>query len=61
MDWMYDSVGVDLSFALELRDDGHFGHLLPKDQIIPTATEIWEGIKTILDYLINTRSTQHQL
>lgn len=55
---MYDSVGVDLSFALELRDDGHFGHLLPKDQIIPTATEVWEGIKTVLDDLINTNTTQ---
>lgn len=55
---MYDSVGVDLSFALELRDDGHFGHLLPKDQIIPTATEIWEGIKAILDYLINATTAQ---
>ncbi len=49
IDWVYDKLNVRLSFAFELRDMGHFGFLLPKEMILPTAHEVWEGIKAILD------------
>jgi len=49
MDWIYEKLNVKLSFAFELRDNGHYGHLLPKQFILPTAHEIWEGIKAILN------------
>lgn len=35
------------SFVAELRDRGNYGFLLPRNLIVPTAEETWEGIKTI--------------
>ncbi|XP_042893022.1 carboxypeptidase B-like [Penaeus japonicus] len=43
-DWAYDSAGVQMAFALELRDTGNFGFLLPADQIVPVGEETWAGI-----------------
>lgn len=41
-DWItekYKAVG----FTIELRDRGRFGFILPREQILPTAKEIWQG------------------
>ena len=38
---------VPYSFIAELRDRGDNGFLLPRQQIIPTAEETWEGVKLI--------------
>merc|ERR1711915_1073224 len=43
-DWAYDSVGVQYTYALELRDTGNWGFLLPPEQILPTAEETLAGI-----------------
>merc|ERR1712180_299742 len=43
IDWGY-SIGVIHTYTLELRDTGHYGFLLPEDQIIPTAEETWAGL-----------------
>ncbi|XP_013782742.1 carboxypeptidase B-like [Limulus polyphemus] len=45
LDWSYDKADVKIGFALELRDTGRYGFLLPKEQIIPTAEETWAGIQ----------------
>ena len=45
LDWTYDVAGIVYSYTLELRDTGHDGFELPEDQILPTATETWEGLK----------------
>jgi murein tripeptide amidase MpaA len=37
-DWSYGQLGA-LGYAIELRDEGQFGFVLPADQIIPTAEE----------------------
>ena len=29
------------SYGMELRDTGHYGFLLPPEQIIPTGQEVW--------------------
>ena len=44
MDWMYQKLGITNSFLCELRDKGAHGFLLPVDQILPTASETWNGI-----------------
>ena len=41
MDWALGVAGIPYSLGMELRDTGKFGHLLPTDQIIPTAEEVW--------------------
>ncbi|NXR09877.1 CBPA2 Carboxypeptidase, partial [Semnornis frantzii] len=50
IDWSYD-FGIKYSFALELRDTGRYGFLLPANQIIPTASETWLGLKTIMEHV----------
>ncbi|XP_024410909.2 carboxypeptidase A4 [Desmodus rotundus] len=48
-DWAYEN-GIKYAFTFELRDTGHYGFLLPADQIIPTAKETWLGLKTIMEH-----------
>lgn len=43
VDMAYDH-GVKHTFALELRDTGKYGFLLPADQITPSGEETWAGI-----------------
>ncbi|XP_077990830.1 carboxypeptidase B-like [Glandiceps talaboti] len=44
-DWGYGDQGIPYSYTIELRDDGTYGFLLPEDQIYPTVTENYEGLK----------------
>ncbi|XP_070577618.1 carboxypeptidase B-like [Ptychodera flava] len=46
-DWGYDNQNILLSHAVELRDTGEHGFLLPEDQIQPTAEETFEAVKEI--------------
>ncbi|XP_049749991.1 carboxypeptidase A2 isoform X2 [Elephas maximus indicus] len=50
IDWSYD-YGIKYSFAFELRDTGHYGFLLPANQILPTAEETWLGLKMIMEHV----------
>ncbi|XP_045877207.1 carboxypeptidase A4 isoform X2 [Meles meles] len=50
VDWAYDH-GIKYAFTFELRDTGHYGFLLPANQIIPTAEETWLGLKTIMEHV----------
>ncbi|XP_020607129.1 carboxypeptidase A2-like, partial [Orbicella faveolata] len=47
-DYVYGSLGVKYAFAVELRDNGHYGFLLPASLIEPTAKELFEGLKTMV-------------
>jgi len=40
IDWVYGDAGIPYAFAMELRDTGHYGFLLPPDQIIPNGEEV---------------------
>ncbi|XP_015433607.1 PREDICTED: carboxypeptidase B-like [Dufourea novaeangliae] len=46
-DWAKGVAGIKYAYTLELRDRGTYGFLLPATQIMPTAREIWAGIRTI--------------
>lgn len=46
-DYTYGVLKIKYSFALELRDRGKYGFLLPANQIIPTAQEAFQGIKAM--------------
>uniref|UniRef100_A0A8C7C0W9 Carboxypeptidase A1 n=1 Tax=Neovison vison TaxID=452646 RepID=A0A8C7C0W9_NEOVI len=50
VDWAYDH-DIKYAFTFELRDTGHYGFLLPANQIIPTAEETWLGLKTIMEHV----------
>ncbi|RWS22590.1 hypothetical protein B4U80_07556, partial [Leptotrombidium deliense] len=47
-DWVYANTPCKLVFALELRDTGNYGFLLPPNQIKPTAIETWAGISALV-------------
>ena len=46
-DYTYGELGIKYSFALELRDRGRYGFMLPANQIVPTGIETFEGIKVM--------------
>jgi len=46
-DYTYGALKIKYSFALELRDRGRYGFLLPANQIVPTGIETFEGIKVM--------------
>ncbi|XP_045103030.1 carboxypeptidase B-like [Portunus trituberculatus] len=48
-DWAYDSAGIQYAYALELRDTGNYGFLLPPEQILPTGEETFVGIVAAID------------
>ena len=39
LDWTLGELGIPYSYAMELRDTGAYGFLLPPEQIIPTGEE----------------------
>ena len=47
LDWTLGELGIPYSYAMELRDTGEFGFLLPEDQIIPTGEEVWAFHMTV--------------
>jgi len=47
-DYVYGSLGVKYSFAVEPRDKGQFGFILPPSLIEPTAKELYEGLKAMI-------------
>ncbi|WP_411026439.1 M14 family metallopeptidase [Salmonella sp. s54395] len=50
-DWGYDVAGIKHSYALELRDTGEYGFLLPASQILPTTEEFYAGCEALVHYL----------
>ena len=53
-DYYYEYEGVIHSYTVELRDTGRFGFELPPEQILPTATETWNGLRAMTDEIIKT-------
>jgi carboxypeptidase A1 len=37
-----------------MRDTGRYGFLLPADQIIPNAREVWAGLQVVIERVIGT-------
>eukprot|EP01099_Mayorella_cantabrigiensis_P004398 TRINITY_DN3300_c0_g2_i1.p1 TRINITY_DN3300_c0_g2~~TRINITY_DN3300_c0_g2_i1.p1 ORF type:complete len:417 (+),score=92.26 TRINITY_DN3300_c0_g2_i1:47-1297(+) len=51
-DWTYGQIGVTYSMAVELRDTGKYGFLLPENQIVPSGIETFAGFKAYAQYVI---------
>ena len=43
-DWAHEKLGIKYSFAIELRDKGASGFLLPVNEIQPTVEETYAGV-----------------
>ncbi|XP_029615050.1 carboxypeptidase A1-like isoform X1 [Salmo trutta] len=49
IDWSYNQ-GIKYSYTFELRDTGHYGFILPANQILPTAKEAWLALMAIMEH-----------
>ncbi|KAF9106540.1 hypothetical protein BGX29_009181 [Mortierella sp. GBA35] len=49
VDYAYEVAGAKVAMAVELRDTGRNGFMLPADQILPTGEETWAALAAILD------------
>ncbi|VDO54204.1 unnamed protein product [Brugia timori] len=50
-DWAKNALGVKFVYLIELRPQLELlnGFILNKDELIPTAVETWEGVRTVID------------
>jgi len=51
LDWTYAKGGVKYSYAVELRDTGRHGFLLPKDEILPSSEETFAGVLHLANFI----------
>jgi len=52
LDWTLGELGIPYSYAMELRDTGAYGFILPPDQIIPSGEEVWAFHMTVAREII---------
>ncbi|NOG52940.1 MAG: hypothetical protein HND57_01190 [Planctomycetes bacterium] len=48
IDWCYGARSGMMTYNIELRDTGSYGFLLPPEQILPTAQELFAGLVTMM-------------
>ncbi|CAF3841641.1 unnamed protein product [Rotaria magnacalcarata] len=51
VDWTFGTANIIYSYAIELRDTGEFGFVLPEDQIVPSGQETLAGELALLKYI----------
>lgn len=49
IDWVKDSLGTNLTYAYEFRDQGQYGFTLPTNQIIENSIEVFASIVAMLN------------
>ena len=54
-DWAYDTADIPCSYAVELRDEGRYGFLLPESEIKPVEEEMFAAFKKMGDHVIDGR------
>jgi murein tripeptide amidase MpaA len=52
VDWAYGKGNVTYSMAVELRDQGQYGFILPANQIIPSGEEIFAALKSFIQTIV---------
>ena len=61
VDWAYEIAGVKYPFAVELRDTGRYGFLLPAKYIVPSGQETFEGVLAMAQAVLNEEKSQTDL
>jgi len=52
IDWVYGEAQIPYAFAMELRDTGRHGFILPPEEIIPTGEEVMQFHVSIAEQMI---------
>ena len=52
IDWVYGEAEIPYAFAMELRDTGRHGFILPPEEIIPTGEEVMQFHVSIAEQMI---------
>ena len=52
IDWAYGEARIPYAFAMELRDTGRHGFILPPEEIIPTGEEVMQFHVSIAEQMI---------
>lgn len=48
VDYAFEVAKATYSMTVELRDTGKYGFVLPKEQIVPSAEEMWAGLRYLV-------------
>ncbi len=56
MDWVKGILGTRFAYTYEFRDLGKYGFILPPDQIIPNAEEVFDSLKVLVEETLKTRN-----
>ncbi|KAF9953392.1 Carboxypeptidase A4 [Mortierella alpina] len=51
LDWTYGAAGVKYSYAVELRDTGRHGFILPEEEILPSSEETFAGVLHLANFI----------
>lgn len=51
VDFTYGTLGVKYSYAVELRDTGRNGFILPASEIVPSGEETWQAVLALWRYV----------
>ena len=51
LDFAYELCDIKYAFQFQLRDQGNWGFLLPRNQIIPAAAEFFAGITELVRFV----------
>lgn len=60
VDWTYGRLNITHSYAVELRDQGEYGFLLPEDQILSSGEELLAGLNALAACVAAPEAASHE-